>query len=187
LVPAFASAQGFKLNGPFTHYRGGGVGSPRIDPSGEWVVYLASQGAPVSRLYSARVDGTGSPIQLSPDGLAYPTIQFAPDGTVLFSDYRSVGVYRAPLDGSRPAAAVLTLEPGRVLSNFVLSADGKHYVYRTYVQSGGDLYELFSLQVGAGKRPILLASPTSWFELSSDGSRVVYGVGGDLYSVPIDG
>src|SRR6185436_9286630 len=142
LVPAFASAQGFKLNGPFTRYMGGGVSSPQVDPSGTWVVYTATQSSPELRLFSARVDGTGSPILLWPDGFAYPTIQFAPYGTVLFSEAYASTVYRAPLDGSRPAAAVLTIEPGRRLYGYVLSPDGKHYVYRTY--SGGP-YELFSL------------------------------------------
>jgi Tol biopolymer transport system component len=190
LAPAVASAQGFKLNAPLTRDTGGGVFSPRIDPSGAWVVYSAPQDSQVPRLFSARIDGTGGPLPLSSEGLTFAVVQLGRDGTVLFNDFRGdPTVYRVPIDGSRSPELVLSLEPGRGFAGFRLAPDGKHLVYSTYTDSNNGPFELFSVEVDLGKRPTLLVSPTSLstFQLSPDGSRVVYDGGLELYSVPIDG
>ncbi len=176
------------------------------------VVYIANQDRDWAvELYSVPPDGSAAPLKLNgalPIGGDVDHFKVSPDGNrvVYCADQDTDEVYElysAPIDGS---AAPLKLNPtlpyssGASWWDFAISADSSRVVYCADQDTYG-VYELYSVPIGGGA-PLKLNAALgddgdvwfySGFQISADGSRVVYLADQDtdgiyeLYSVPIDG
>ncbi|MEQ1893202.1 MAG: hypothetical protein ABL998_11705 [Planctomycetota bacterium] len=209
-APIDASVPPVRVSG--TLAPGGEVTFFAVSPDSARVVYVANAEAGGGRdPYSAPVAGGAQPIRLielgaGGDVLAEPAgkpgLQFTDDGHVLFLADRDVPgidpylLYSAPLDGSAPASVRNgPLVAGGSVKSFAVVSDGERVVYvadqnRLFVQ------EVFSARTDGSSSPQRLNLPvppavTSLsidFELSADGSRVVFDASNLLiYTVPADG
>jgi Tol biopolymer transport system component len=215
-VPIDGSASPTKLNGPFPTGTDIDIQLNRgflIAPDGR-VVYLA-RGYDYSDLYSVPIDG-GQPPVLITQGTNYnhrPSAwSLTPDGASVvyagnMNDLTALELFRAPIDGSQaPVRIGPEFDPGQNVLHQEISPDGLRVVYAADVTLDGveynDPVELFSVPLDASQPPIELNPPIvvngsldegDPFEISPDGSRVVYLADQDtygiheLYSVPIDG
>ena len=182
LLAVSSSAQSLKLNGPLARELGGGVFETQISPDGQWVVYSATERSQVRGLFSVRVDGSGSSIQL---------LQPASGPTVIWPDNLVVnGGFALPIDGSRPPLPILPALEGHV-SNLRFTPDRTRAVYLLSTGSNNGPYRLYSASLRAAADPVQLSASGScsigWYELSSDGERALYLCGEELFSVVVDG
>jgi Tol biopolymer transport system component len=192
------------------------AGGPRklIDPhvedmsitsDSQWVVYYAD-----NTLYSVPVTG-GHPIQLNGpladnSFITMPRFLMSPDGKWVLYGAKQVGdvgvhLYSVPVSGGTP----VKLKPTSVFTEHIgeveISPNSAHVVFRTYHHGYPPTPgELFSAPIDGRSPAIKLNAPLTNaqtvqdFQLSPDGSRVVYRVeerSGDasssLYSVPTSG
>ncbi len=212
-VRADGSAPPVKLNGALV--AGGdvvyGASCFLISADGTRAVYLADQDVDgVVELYSARVDGTGTPFKLNaalvPGGAVY-RVELTPDGTraVYLADQDTDNVnelYSTRIDGSTaPTKLNPPLPSGReVYPGYRISADGARVVYVADQLQNGRL-ELFSVPTDGSQPAVRLNAgmPTNrdvrydGFAISPDSSRVVYLAdpreyqANEFLSAPIDG
>ena len=187
------------------------LGGPAIlvDPTGQWIVYLADQVTDeLPELFAVPPDASLLPRRLNPVLPPSPSVGIVrafvlePDGqNVLFeADGGRSGInelYRVPRLGGPPPVRLNTpLDPGtRVQARATrLSPDGRWAVYRVEQEnefSGGsnavDSVDLWS--AGPPRRLVDDLSPSVFpaFELSPDSTRLAYTFLHDAYTVPLDG
>ena len=196
-------------------------GSIVLAPDSRSVAFL-QMGRVLGRLdlYSAPLRTAEAPRRIN-DPVAQGTLssmaalesRFTLDGTrIVFAatlGNTPYALFLAPLDGSVPArrlngsGADARLWDGAIVSSderaFALTSDGSRVVYSATTTSGSR-HNLFSASLATSNAPVQLTNLTvdgtsvygNW-ELTSDGSRVVYMADQDvrfrseLYSVPVDG
>ncbi|MEQ1891794.1 MAG: hypothetical protein ABL998_04565 [Planctomycetota bacterium] len=149
---------------------------------GAWVSFLADLGlAGQVELYSHRV-GVPGRIRLSRTPRAHDVtdLEPSPDGErILFrsgSEAAGFQLHIVPSDGS---ALPLQLTSGLAVSDFAFDPSGQRIVYRR----GAELLSVSS----NGGASVLLSSTAGRFEISADGTWVVYDEQVELLRVPIDG
>jgi Tol biopolymer transport system component len=207
-LASVAHAAFFKLSG--TMPPTGDVTFVDTSPDGVYAIYQAAQDVVDARdLYSVPLAG-GAPVRLSSLTLASTSTSVSgmplitPDSSrVIFGADQEVDnlyeLYSVPIGGPSTAAVKLhpPLAPTADIVSFALTPDGSRVIFLADLEVD-DLLELYSIPVAgpgsaAQKLSIPIASPNdvSGFEISPDGSRVVYRVSAsgviELYSVPIDG
>ncbi|MGD2158308.1 MAG: hypothetical protein PVG32_15630 [Anaerolineales bacterium] len=186
----------------------GDVANFRFSPDSQYVLYTADQETDGLReLYSVSLTG-GTPVKLngSVDGNMYfSSISVSLDSqwVVFVAHYEAVSghhLYTVPIDGGTPI--MLSEErsyPVRVRGDFLITPDSSRVVYRADQETEDD-DELYSVPITGGT-PTKLNGPInsiagdvkSGFQLTSDGSRVLYRADleetamYDLYSVSVEG
>lgn len=178
---------------------------PRVTSTGTRVVYRSDEAvAGVERLYTVPVDGSAAPVELNgslPSGREVSDFELSPDGTralYLSSELSPSAfihfLFSVPSDGSSARVRLDTGTSSVVEARF--TNDGSRIVYRQLNASRTELYSVPSDGSGA---PVRLDSTTVLggnvvdFELSSDGSAVVYRADQtvndrwELFSVPTSG
>jgi len=194
-----------KLNGPLAFL--GNVVDLRVTADGARVVYLADANANNRfELFSVPVDGSQAPIQLNhplASGGDVLIFEATPDGAqVLFvADDGGTKLFSVPVVGGE---APLQLSPAGLVidtaSGLRIGPDGARVVFRTFLDlfsaptdgshAARKLNTVFGRSVSGSISGVLDGSS---FEISPDGSRVVYVMDSkvsqryQLYSVPIDG
>ena len=154
-----------------------------LSPDGSTVVYHDLEG-----FKAVSVRGGGGARLLSPPGLspltgtvsAFANVAFSPDSRFVFMGFgldELILVYRAPLDGTQPAALLEWHETFETTLDFLRATpDGTRVVY---VTSMGGFFsrELYSLPTDGSARSQALAS---WFDgpapvrITPDSSRIIY-------------
>ena len=166
----------------------------QISPDGQQVVFESFANGQ-TLLYSVPVDGSSTPVLLfatSGTIALNSSLKFSADSTRLA--FLADDILRTvPLDGSTPAASIQSA----ALADFRLSPDGDTVVFRR--QTGLRKIELFAAPSDGSAPPRALNPPfhsrahATAFELTPDGSRVVYLADQilnemfELFSVPLDG
>jgi len=205
-VPTDGGAPAVQLNHlPF-------AGLVDISPDNERVVFT-SVNTGVPTLYSVPIDGgrsahghgrraSGGPVQLTSSHVW--SFQIGADGRRVVYSVRNAGfeLYSVPSGGGASVRLNAALVAGGDVGLYEVSADGTRVVYIADQEQDGR-FELYSVPSDASSPPVKLNGPlvdggnvlpyNRGFELSADGTRVVYradqetdGVD-ELYSVPIDG
>ena len=169
---------------------GGDVADALLAPVGARVVFRADPHEEgVYRLFSAPVDGSASPVELSgaPGMRIQSGYQISPDGLrVVYladADTRDVfELYSVAIDGSAaPVKLSGTMaEGGDVRTGFRIAPDGTRVVYTADWLNDTD-YLLISVQIDGSSGPVIINGPfvagsdvEPDFRISSDGTRVVY-------------
>lgn len=155
------------------------VGWSAISPDGKFFAYaLNERGEFKQSLWLAQTDGGGE-LQLRPAGGRYRTIEFSPDGKMLYfllSDAEDApgGFFRMPVLGGPPEKL-----PIEVTFRFSISPDGKEIAFaRRDAQSGDSTIVIADLS-GSGER-VLLSRPaslpvSSWkLAWSPDGTQLAF-------------
>jgi hypothetical protein len=182
---------------------GGSVRSFEIAPDNLRVFYLAGQDSPtIEGLYRVRLhppDPSNPPTTRLNDAdveavrfLLSPT-----DRAVLYqgaSEADGPSVYRVGFSGSVSRKLSHDLPPGFELSqDWTVTPSGHRLLYRVIEPlPGGELrFQLHSAPTTGPRRNVRLdrpqAEPSPFFQVSADGTRVVYWTAAGLLSVPIDG
>lgn len=193
-----------------------GVDIGWMSPDGVHMVIQAALDAPdLVDLYSLRVDGTGSPIRLTPvpvggevnwlwdvvfgprgRNVAFNVVSGTPEG--IKEGDAQIGLYVAPVDGSAPATLLVdgTFGPGPRLSLFGgvenrFSADESRIFFFE-----GEFGDIYSMPLDASSAPVRLNAPGQGLrpglQVSEDG-RVFYrasltgSIQYELFVVPADG
>jgi Tol biopolymer transport system component len=165
--------RGRKLNGPLdTLSVVGDVDEFQVSPDGVRVVYLADQDTPgVIELYSARRDGTGTPVRLSGPLVAQGDVdsfQITPDGARVV--YRAdqdtdllYELYSAPIDGSAPAVKLngTLVAGGQVIDYepYVMTSDGQTMLY-VADQDVDNEQHLYRVPTDGSAPPVAIATPS---------------------------
>lgn len=140
-------------------------GSYPWSPDGQWIVYMSNRGSwenpPCTDIYKMRADGTGWQ-KLTTKGGTHPTF-VPPDGSkIVFSR-------GAPEDSCEGSSALYPEhEEGGGLDVWIMNADGSD----AHALTEGEEY---------GKQGKNKALP------SSDGTKIVYHMAGNMYMIDIDG
>lgn len=212
------SGSSIKISPPLPSFGGVFTGTlPSLSPDGNYVVFFADSTTDgVAEVWSARVDGSGDAVRLSPNpvsggGATFVLggpLQVTADSTrVVFTgdfqfDERNE-LWSAPLDGSAAAVKLnfIADQLGADVTSFALTPDGSQVLY-LYDRAIDDRFELFRIPVtgggGAQLSPTSITSPTSdgdvtSFVISPDSTRAVFGADiqvdsrFDLWSVPLSG
>ena len=166
------------------------------DPSGTRAVYLAVQNGS-RRLFSVPVDGSAAPVPLSPAMASLREVtsfRVSPDASrVVYRADPGVNdryeLFVAPIDGSAPAAPLVTVGPGGVVweDEYRFSPDGAYVVYHA---DDGDQLGFFSVRLSDGAIVLLhLAPVVAGFEIAPNSARAVFLSAGlrELYSARLDG
>lgn len=195
-----------KLNGPLAS--GGDVREDfRISPDGSRVVFRADQETDqVFDLFSVPIAG-GMAVRLNEPlaGQEVTEFKIAPDGSRVAyrADQDAEGVfelYSAPLEGGPAVKLNGALAAGGNVNDttFEFSPDSSRVIYQAD-QDTNDVFELYVVPTGGGatlklNSPLAADWDVSYFKISPDGSRVVYGIvqsvdpwGYETFSAPIDG
>jgi len=208
-VPIDGSAAPVKLSGVLDDYSS--VDRFEISADGSRVVYIVDlEGYEIYELCSAPIDGSAAPVKLNGALAAGGTVsavefQIGADNSrvVYVADLNADEVwelYSAPIGGGAPVMLKGALSAcGRLgLYNiFLTGANSSRVVYRSDEDKDG-VCELYSIPIDGGAAPVkfdgmLVAGEEALgFEISPDGSRVIYRVAQsgdtvDLYSAPIAG
>lgn len=202
-----------KLSGPMDAPSGStitGAVIVGVSADSSTVVYRAQQSSDtVPELYSVAIDGSSPPVKLTDLSAAAHVSSLrdeiiSADGmTVLFIvDLATDGIfelYAVPTAGPNTSLTKLNHDlAGGTTNDFRLSQDGSSVVYRAL--SASSVAELYSVPVDRATEPVKI-SPTpvengdvsSTYEITSDGSRVVFEGDIDInsttevFSVPISG
>jgi hypothetical protein len=163
------------------------LGTPRVTHDGSRVVFSAG-----SDLYEGFVDGTFGPrrvaanwahvlddVQISPDdGWAVYRIEFYD----AFDDETYTHLYAARLGGAVENVRLDGTGYAVHVGVHAISSDSSRVVYRTHEG-------LFSRRIDGSLPRVLLSPSGRSFAVTPDGQTVLFadGVGGDLFSAPIDG
>lgn len=195
-----------KLNAPLGANGDGGVSDFQLTPDGAGVVYGGSAALygpvelyyvefakpGVSRKISAHVDlgykgdhGVQN-FRVTPDGLAVAYKVIEPGQTAP----QEPGLFRV-LFAAPEVATRVTYNPGKAggVDTWEVTADSSAVVYRTAdgLTAGiNELYRVPFASPGVGEKlnaPLAPGTMVESFQLTSDGTGVVYMQGGDLYSV----
>lgn len=160
------------------------IAMPSFRLAGARIFFQEMQGG-VSSFFSANLDGSGVPTQITPPFPGRFLFEVTADGSrALYVDLDSRGeLFSVPGEGGAPTQLSV---PGRLrerLTSFLLSPDGRRVVY--------DKAGLHSVSVLGGETPIPLQANSLDFRFDADGTHVVYrgrrGGGDGLFSVPILG
>jgi Tol biopolymer transport system component len=211
-----AGGDTYKLNDPLV--ADGNVYDFEISPDSSRVVYVADQDTHyVDELYSVSLlNPLADAIKLNPvmvanGDVSYYNIKISPDSSrvAYLADQDTDGMnelYAVPIEGgtavklNEPLANSIDLTTCRYLDCFKFSPDSNYVVYQVQ-QDTVSIRELYSaLITETGSVVAKLNDPINTvgrnvisFEISPDGSRVVYnanvteGVNEELFSVPIQG
>lgn len=188
LAPALAG-QIHKLNGPLPREILGDVQAFRVSRDGARVVYLANQASAAPSLYVVPSDGSRAPLELT-SGQVERITSFelaAGDAAVVYLD----GELRcaSTVAGTAPRVLNAPLAPGERVADFRLAPAGDWVAYRVSGLPGEDrLYSVrldglrdarqLDRSVGRGVLP---------YQITPDGTRVVYSTGVALCAVPLIG
>lgn len=176
-----------------------------ISPDGSRVVYSADQETNnVHEIFSVPIGG-GPSVKLNgtlPANGAIFQFQITPDSTsVIYRGDEVTGgideLFQVPIAGG---TSTRISTPGVHAFNYAISADSSTVVYQTST-GGQGLEELFSVPVAGGtvtqlNAPVPVGETVASFEVSNDGSTVIYSTGfidadeapnTALFSVPIGG
>lgn len=171
------------------------AGSFVLGPDRQRIAFASTQDPPGRyQLYSAPTDGSQPPVRIShtlgPSEFVSPYFRFTSNGARVV--YLAQGkLYSAPADGSQPAQPLTSLTIGGLFQ----MAHGDRVVF-----SSGDYYSVPADGSAAPTRltpPVVNLQPTSEFQVSPNGERLVYRAlefssGSDdssswVFSVPVDG
>src|SRR5262245_3739087 len=123
----------------------------------------------------------GAPLRLNPPLVAGGAVQqfrLSPDAqrVVYLADQETDEVfelYSVPTGGGPATKLNGSLVPSGDVVSFRISADSSRVVYRADQQTDGS-FDLYSVPIGGGTRVVLGTSVEPEFEVTPDGSRVVY-------------
>ncbi len=176
-----------------------------ISPDSSTVVFLADQlENNLIELFSVPIQG-GSSIRLNdtlaPWGDVFDGFKISADGESVV--YRVLGdapvtkeLFSVPIEGGPSVRLHAPFEAGwSVVAPFEIVPDSSTVVYRAFLENlgGSSRQELFSAALnGSGEVKLDVEEGSDpdrvWgFDISSDGSAVVYHTGFDLYAVPVNG
>lgn len=194
-----------RLNNPLPSDGDVGLFGVELTPDGSRVIYSADQETNnVHEVFSVPIGG-GTVTKLNstlPSGGAIFEFQISPDSsTVVYRGEQDTAtideLFAVPAGGGTP---IKLSEPGVNMFNYKISADSSTVVYQTNT-GGVGVDELFSAPIGGGtvtqlNGPMAPGETVGFFELSEDGSSVIYStelfdadedLTTGLYSVPING
>jgi Tol biopolymer transport system component len=171
-------------------------GSPSavlISPDEEWVAYTMREGGDGGGyywLFGVPMDGSRAPVQLNPGPVA--GVRLGPDGRTLFYFLTggATGLYRVPVDSSEPKQELTGWTLDDTSLPFELSVDGSTLVVLADALVDGER-ELFSLPSDGSSPPVQLndvTAPTASraydFQITADGTRVIYALGTRSWARP---
>lgn len=141
--------------------------------------------------YSVPIDGSSSPLLISPLGL---DSQFSEAGDFLAYLYQG-DVFTVPVDGSSPPALVTGSFPYPI-SSFRLAPDGTRFAFVRLNARGTFSLETWTAPIDGSQPPTFIGLPgqnsVASMAITPDSSRVIYvggfaGQGHQVFSGPLDG